>query len=303
MKRWWLLLILLLSVTGCDETILHDLDELEANSVRVVLSRAGIDAKKVREGTSWSIAVEAETATRALAQVDESRVLKRSLRKVSEQSKSLIQTREERKHFLERQLAWNLEDTLETLPSVLEARVHLFLTSEDQLTLRSKQPKQSASILIISERPEEVDRDHVKQLISGAAGVKPETVSVLVSFSAAPTAVKEVEVERLTAVDAVSAAPKLETVKRLEFTSYFTKQRIAILVATVVLIAFLGMLVVRKTASKESATTPVRKATRFQRALTPTPTPSSPEEKLEALFPQTGAAFEEVTGAVQEEVF
>ncbi len=179
------LLLCLLLLTGCrEEAILHELSEVQANRVLVALEKAGIHAEKKHEGQSWSIVTPEDVATTALATLEESRVLRNDLeRSHSTGSASLVQSREERMQLVERQLAASLESTLETLPDVLQARVHLFLDTADKLSLLPNAPKQTASVLLISERPDGIDRGQVQKLVSGASGIVVEQITVLVSNS------------------------------------------------------------------------------------------------------------------------
>ena len=174
--------VVLLAFTACEEKILHDLDELQVNQVRVVLARAGIEATKVREGALWSVSVAAAEATRALTHLEESRVLKKNLRKFDDESSSLIQSREERTHFLERKLSWGLEQTLERIPVVLEARVHLYLEPGEKLALLPEKKRQSASVLIVSTEEGAIDVESVKELVAGASGIESASVTVVLSY-------------------------------------------------------------------------------------------------------------------------
>ena len=81
--------MLLLSVTACRETILHDLDELRANQVIVVLSHAGVEGIKERDGAKWSVSVPKESAPTALETLEESRILKRDLQRFQEEPSGL----------------------------------------------------------------------------------------------------------------------------------------------------------------------------------------------------------------------
>lgn len=173
-------LLLLLAVSGCDERILHDLSEVHANRIKVKLAQANIDAQKVREGTLWSISVSSADATSALATLDKARVLKPLHLPSPLGSSSLIQTREERAHLLERSLARNLEQTLERMPHVLEARVHLHFQPENRLELIPKQTDHSASVVLVTFRPDGIDHADISRFVSGASGVQEQFVSVLV---------------------------------------------------------------------------------------------------------------------------
>jgi len=175
--RW--LVILLLVLCSCKETILHDVTEVHANRIKVALAQEGIDSQKSRSGNAWNIVVDAEEATRALTVLEKSRVVRPGPTLKASNSSSLVQSKEEREYDIERKLAWTIEQTLERLPYVLEARVHLNLRSQSTLpTIRSKE-KETASVLLVSDKKELIDTGAVRKLVSGASGVAAASVSVL----------------------------------------------------------------------------------------------------------------------------
>ena len=180
-------LLFLLAFSGCEETILHDLDELRANQVLVVLSRVGISAEKKREGALWNVEVNSSEISLALSTLEESRVLKRELSRFAEKSSGLMPSREERTYLAERQLAWNLEGTLEQLPEVLEARVHLYLENKDHFSLEPQKHSDSASVLLVYSGANPPMPEEIREIVSGASGVKKESVSVIFSAANSPT--------------------------------------------------------------------------------------------------------------------
>lgn len=171
----------ILMLGGCREAILHELDELAANRVKVVLASAGIPASKERDGSKWRIMVSKEDVTAALSQIESSRILKPDLLRTVERSGGLVESREERAFFIERQLSLNLETTLERLPNVLEARVHLTGYGGDKGRLRP-QPPSSASVLLIAGHGEaRISEQDIRRLVSGASGIPATGISVLIS--------------------------------------------------------------------------------------------------------------------------
>lgn len=184
------LLPLLFLMAGCKEEVLHGLDELKGNQALVVLANAGVKAEKVRSGTKWDIRVDSSQLTTALHALDESRILKKLVSTETKRSEPLIPSREERAHELERKTALALEDTLTRVPGVLEARVHLFLGNQGELTLTPRREFLSASVLIIGgsggAEEQEVTAQRVKQLVAGASGLKIEQVTVLILPSTTP---------------------------------------------------------------------------------------------------------------------
>ena len=175
----FLLSWLLLALTGCEEAILHDLDELQANQVRVVLAGNGIQALKKREGASWTVSVAEADVVHALAVLAGSRTVKREARNAPEGMKSLVPGREERVYVLERQVAWNLEQTLERFPGALEARVHLALDSSDGFDSRERPPSRSASVLLLTSANAAISDEKVREIVSGASGVDKGRIAVV----------------------------------------------------------------------------------------------------------------------------
>lgn len=178
----FLILLALFGFTSCKETVLHNLDERQANQIKVSLARAGIVSQKVFDGTAWAIQVDADKETKALATLEENRLLKRNLEESVEPSRSFIPSREERARGVERQLSIQLEQTLERLPYVLEARVHLSLAMPNPVEFEEKANAGTASILLIVtpatiEQPFE---EKIKKLVAGASGVDVNRVTVVV---------------------------------------------------------------------------------------------------------------------------
>lgn len=184
-KAMPLLLMALLLISGCREVILHDLDEQQANQVIVLLGKRGIESTKARDGASWNVEVRRVAAAEALQAVEEGRIIRRDLKSLGEQSRSLVPQREEREYFRERKLAWSLEQTLERLPGILEARVHLHLAPLDTLEIRKGAIKESASVLLVTCEGAKVNEELVREIILGAAGVARTGTAVIVVRGAA----------------------------------------------------------------------------------------------------------------------
>jgi len=183
------LLLLLLVVFGCKEKILHGLDEQKANRVRVLLAEAGVQTKKVRDGSGWDVSVSKSQVTLALSALQRGRFLTTSsLPPMS--SNSLVQSREERGYFLERNIAANLEHTLARLPGVLEARVHIKFARDNGMSLLPKAERESASVLLVHSAGLEIDSSAVKNLVSGASGVKTDYVAIIAVAENSGTAIE-----------------------------------------------------------------------------------------------------------------
>ena len=175
-----------IALCGCEERIFHDLDEVQANRVRLVLARTGIDARKVREGSLWSIAVAADKTAAALAAVEKGRVLRRDLRHLRERSKGLLDSREERRQAIDEQREASLAETLEILPGVLEARVHFHPEGNAATSTAVREDRPSASVLLVVEENEWKGEERVVQLVSGGLGLNREAVTVVAASIDSP---------------------------------------------------------------------------------------------------------------------
>ncbi|MCB0344220.1 MAG: hypothetical protein KDD66_03850 [Bdellovibrionales bacterium] len=178
-----ILLISMLLMTGCSKEILHDVSEARANSVILALSQMGIDAAKERDASGWTIKVAQTDASRALDALQRARILGEKKSEAEVPETGFILSREERTHFMERSLAQNLESTLERLPGVLEARVHIYLAAGQSLSWSPKDTKRSASALLVVALGTSINESQVRALVSGAAGMSADEVAVVVSQS------------------------------------------------------------------------------------------------------------------------
>jgi type III secretory pathway lipoprotein EscJ len=176
-----LTLAVLFFLTGCEEAILHDLDEVKANKVKVVLAKANIASTKEKEGASWSIKVDSDLVTEALTVIEENRLIKRELENDTPTSSSFLPSKSERMFFMQQQTSRSLEKTLEQIPGVLEARVHLFESKSSPVSLEDELEKQSASVLIVTNNEAGVDLGDLRELISGATGIEKEGISIMIS--------------------------------------------------------------------------------------------------------------------------
>ena len=178
----FLLLPWLVLASACREEILHDLEELDANAVRVALDEHGIAAQKIRSGNGWVLTVSSDQAIDALALVDAKHLVRRKEVSSYEPEGGFIKSRDERRHQQERATGAALEQTLESIPGVREARVHL--------TLRSGvRPSEvgtaagSASVLLVTNEESTIERSEVQRLVSGAAGIDIDKVLVVRTYA------------------------------------------------------------------------------------------------------------------------
>jgi len=186
------LLLFVLLVTGCEEAILHDLSEDVANRVKVELSHSGVEANKVREASGWAIKVSSSEVNSALKIIKKRRIIKTSNSDPLDSSSTLIKSKEERVHSIERQLSVDIQQTLQVIPGVLEARVHLHSDQNESLLNSQTQRRNSASVLLVVDESYSEEEHAVQRLVSGAAGIALDKVSVIVSADVQATGLENV---------------------------------------------------------------------------------------------------------------
>ena len=185
------MILLVLLFTSCKEVIMHNLDEAQANKVSIILHEYNITAEKVKSGNSWDIQVDTEQAFSALQILDKNRFLKRLSSKTKEHKGGLMVSREERQRQLEREQAFNLEETLEAVPEILEARIHFYFNQPNDFDSISKPPQRTASVLLVigsskkSENKPEAIKELAIKIISGATGIKESEISLVVASETA----------------------------------------------------------------------------------------------------------------------
>ena len=174
-----LLLFFLLILTSCKEKIVSNLDEVKTNQILISLAKYGVKANKVKEGSAWGVEVEKNDSTVALEVLSLGRFL--SAKEVEEPSSSFVKSKVELDHFLERKLSRSLEETLQKLPFVLEARVHI--SSPEHLEFSKDKVEKTASVLIVLEHGHNLDNQKVQKLVSGASGLNEQNVLVVSEYA------------------------------------------------------------------------------------------------------------------------
>lgn len=189
-NRGRVLIFALLALSACDEQIVHDLSEREANKVVSQLHEARVTADKVPQADGrWTIAVAKSDMFAALAVLESQRVLPAPANRSASIGKGgLISSREEQLFHYERAVAQSIEESLTALPGVLEARVHLNLPPQDPLFGKSRTAAGTGSVLLVVDERCNASDDEVSAVVSGAAGLIPGAVKVLRSkaISAVP---------------------------------------------------------------------------------------------------------------------
>lgn len=181
MKRVLFIALLLLSIVGCKETVLHGIDEGRANQITLLLERAGIQSSKHPSGSNWDVRVEKEDLGAALRTIENSRILTRAANRFKPQDSSLIPSENQQTQVTERQISWAIEETLERIPGVVEAKVHLWLNKPTQFGLTSHETTaRSASALLLAEPSVDLNAEDLRQLLNGATGAPLGAISVII---------------------------------------------------------------------------------------------------------------------------
>jgi type III secretion protein J len=177
--------ILFALLAGCGVELEHGLDERQANQVATLLGTQGIEADKLgEEGQtgSYKIVVPRGDASRAFALLEAHDLPRRGQRGLADtfaQSGLLPSPTEDRARYAAA-LSAELERTLEGVPGVAAARVHLGLTSEETLGGDLARARPTASVLLKG-RPTIAEAE-VRKLVAGAVhDLQPADVTVVVA--------------------------------------------------------------------------------------------------------------------------
>ena len=180
----WLFIFSFLMLSGCKETILHDLTEGEGNRLLTRLHQEGITAEKhLQSDGSWALSVARKDAISALSSLSNARVFRRMDTTRSELASGMLPTRETQRFQYERALASDIESTLMALNGVLESRVHLNLPPTDPIFGRTTEEDSgfSGSVLLITDQGFQERHEDIQVLVAAAAGLNPENIAVLIS--------------------------------------------------------------------------------------------------------------------------
>ncbi|MEN9846604.1 MAG: hypothetical protein RIS36_1751 [Pseudomonadota bacterium] len=193
----------MLASAACQEQIIHDLSEREANSVVSNLHIVRLAAQKVRQPDGrWAISVDRDQIVPALSYLETRRVLPVRDTKSAASKGGVIPSREEQWFRYERSVAVSIEESLSALPGVLDARVHVNLPDEDPLFGDVEQQRGSGSVLLVVDRGFVAGDDAVAALVAGAAGLSRDVVRVLKSEVVAASEVESLRLERSIPSDA-----------------------------------------------------------------------------------------------------
>lgn len=142
------MLVLLLFLAGCKETVYSRLEEQEANEMLVVLAQAGIPSRKRGEDADYSVEVDAELLPLAVETLKRAGFPRERFASLGEMFKreGIVSTpTEERVRFLHG-VSQELSNTLSAIDGVTNARVHIVLPQVEPGSNRTS--PSSASVFI-----------------------------------------------------------------------------------------------------------------------------------------------------------
>jgi type III secretion protein J len=182
--------LVLLALAGCgggEVAVLHGLPEADANRVLALLEEHGISGSKTLDNAetgTFSVAVAEDATPRTFALLADHKVSKvddRRFRDVFGQSQLVVTPGEERALFLEA-LQGEIAHTLEEVPGVIQARVHLVLPEQD-LSGRPTGEAKGSVLLEVQPTPQgesPLEDAEVQALVGHAVeGLDPQSVSVI----------------------------------------------------------------------------------------------------------------------------
>ncbi|MBX7143310.1 MAG: hypothetical protein K1X79_02555 [Oligoflexia bacterium] len=172
----------LLFLCSCRETIVHNLSERDANRLLTRLHDVSIEATKEKQPDgNWSIATTEDEALRAIKFLDDARFFRRE-ELPQDNEESVLASPEERRARTNRLLARELEASIRSIDGILEAHVHLNIPPLDPIfgTVASLQHG-SGSVVATVAPGNKVMVGDLQALVSGATGIAPKDVSVLLA--------------------------------------------------------------------------------------------------------------------------
>jgi type III secretion protein J len=168
-------------MAGCNEQIVHDLSERDANRIVSHLSASHLEADKVPQADGrWAISVARADMVPALRHLDAQRLLiSRDSGALSSARGSIVPSREEQWFRYERSVSLSIEESIKALPGVLDARVHVTIPDQDPLFGSRESKKGSGSVLVVVDDRFRSNEDEIAALVGGAAGLSRDVVRVL----------------------------------------------------------------------------------------------------------------------------
>ena len=195
--RYFFLLFAVLFIMGCgaNRTIVHGLEEREANDILVFLDNKGISAKKVQVQEAagaggklvlWNIEVDEDQATQAMALLNAAGLPRRpthSLLSIFAKG-GLVPSELEEKIRYQSGLGEQIGSIIRKIDGVLEADVQLSFPEKDPLNPLATKGKETASVYIkhtgVLDDPNSQLIPKIKRLVAGSVqGLDYENVTVI----------------------------------------------------------------------------------------------------------------------------
>ncbi len=182
------LLAMLLVLGACREQVVQNLSESQANRLVTRLDDSKIEAvKKKQPDGRWSVEVESANVPGALRELQKLH-LRRDDGGASHERAPVISSRDQQRFQFERSLSAEIEHTLSNVSGILDARVHLNLPQTDPLFGKSLDSGRiGGSVLLVADDGLIFQREDIAALVSGAAGIPADSISVLIEREAAET--------------------------------------------------------------------------------------------------------------------
>ena len=173
-------IILVAVLASCREDILHNLSEGEANRLTTLLHDRGITAEKTSQADlRWTLSVDQKAAVDALRFLTTYHLVREN-RDVSRERDGIMSSRDEERRRMAENIGAKLEGTLQAIPGVIEARVHINLPSGDSVLDGSVERKSASSVIVIEDGTN-LPTDEIREVISGASGVASRDVGVMIT--------------------------------------------------------------------------------------------------------------------------
>ncbi len=180
-----LTLSIIIFLTACQERIIHDLNELDANKIISKLYQAEIESKKEKQADGlWSISVPQLQVVPAIQLIEDYRIFRKP--DVFAPQSKLLSSDQEEKLIYENSLARQLEITLQSLTGVLEAHVHFNINTEITIWKKANTPNKdsTAGVLLIVSTEFIFTSEELKQLVGGASGIEQDKINIVISYPA-----------------------------------------------------------------------------------------------------------------------
>jgi type III secretory pathway lipoprotein EscJ len=177
-RRLWIVMALL-TISGCQEVLVSNLSEAQSQRLCAALGEKGISFdREINSSGQWSVYVEKSDLLRSLLLLKQNQLLTDygTARTIEP---SAFSTTYERKLHLQRKREQEIEQALEKMPGVVQARL---LLSPD-LEIRTESPKNSlcGSLIVLADSRLTISPKQIRQIVSGATGFSPRCLRTVIN--------------------------------------------------------------------------------------------------------------------------